>query len=55
MFRIGKNFAVPHASIILKNSVLSLNNFPLEPSNPFFEDMMRSLYTFADKYGFDRN
>jgi hypothetical protein len=51
MFRIGKNFAVPHASVVLKDPVLSLNNSPLEPGNPFFESMMRSLREFANKYG----
>ncbi|WP_373542756.1 alpha/beta hydrolase [Chamaesiphon sp.] len=51
MFRIGKNFAVPHASIVLKSPVLSFNNSPLEPSNPFFDKMTKSLHTFADKYG----
>jgi esterase/lipase len=48
MFRIGKNFAVPHASVGLKNPVLSLNHSPLEPSNLFFDQMMASLYIFAD-------
>jgi esterase/lipase len=47
MFKIGKNFAVPHASVVLKNPVLSINNSPLEPHNPFFGEMMRSLHTFA--------
>jgi esterase/lipase len=47
MFRIGKNFAVPHASIVLKNPVLSINNSLLEPKNPFFDDMMTALHTFA--------
>ncbi|PSB53046.1 alpha/beta hydrolase [Chamaesiphon polymorphus] len=50
MFRIGKNFAVPHASVVLKNPVLSVNNSPLEPSNSFFDQMMESLYVFADKH-----
>lgn len=50
MFRIGKNFGVPHASVILKDPVLSLNNSPLEPSNPFFESMMESLRAFADRH-----
>jgi esterase/lipase len=50
MFRIGKNFAVPHASIVLKDPVLSLNNSPLEPKNIFFESMMESLRIFADRY-----
>jgi esterase/lipase len=47
MFRIGKNFSVPHASVVLKNPVLSLNNSPLEPSNLFFDQMIGSLYEFA--------
>ncbi len=47
MFRIGKNFAVPHASIVLKNPIFSINNSPLEPKNPFFDDMMKALHTFA--------
>ncbi|WP_310415971.1 alpha/beta fold hydrolase [Chamaesiphon sp. OTE_8_metabat_110] len=51
IFRIGKNFAVPHASVALKNPVLSINNSPLEPSNPFFDQMMKSLHVFADKHG----
>ncbi|WP_310425865.1 serine aminopeptidase domain-containing protein [Chamaesiphon sp. VAR_48_metabat_135_sub] len=51
MFRIGKNFGVPHASIVLKDPVLSLNNSPLEPKNIFFESMMESLRVFADRYG----
>jgi esterase/lipase len=50
MFRIGKNFGVPHASVVLKDPVLSLNNSPLEPSNPFFESMMESLCKFADRH-----
>jgi esterase/lipase len=49
MFRIGKNFAVPHASVVLKYPVLSLNHSPLEPSNPFFDKMMESLHVFADR------
>jgi esterase/lipase len=47
MFRIGKNFAVPHASIVLKSPICSLNNSPLEPHNPFFVEMMKSLHSFA--------
>jgi esterase/lipase len=50
MFRIGKNFAIPHASVGLKNSVLSSNKSPLEPSNPFFDQMMESLREFAGTY-----
>jgi esterase/lipase len=51
MFRIGKNFGVPHASVVLKDPVLSLNNSPLEPSNIFFESMMESLHNFAKRHG----
>jgi esterase/lipase len=50
MFRIGKNFAIPHASVGLKNPVLSINKSPLEPSNPFFDQMMESLREFAGTY-----
>jgi esterase/lipase len=50
MFRIGKNFAIPHASVGLKNPVLSINNSPLEPENPFFDQMMESLRIFADTH-----
>jgi hypothetical protein len=48
MFRIGKNFAIPHASIGLKNPVVSSNKSPLEPSNPFFDQMMESLIQIPD-------
>lgn len=50
MFRIGINFAVPHASLVLKSPVLSKNNSPLEPRNPFFEEMIQSLHDFAKRY-----
>jgi esterase/lipase len=50
MFRISKSFAVPHASIVLKNPVFSANSSPLEPSNPFFSEMMKSVQMFAIKY-----
>jgi esterase/lipase len=50
LFRIGKYFGVPHASVVLKNPILSKNNSPLEPSNPFFETMMTSLHVFANKH-----
>ncbi len=50
MFKIGKNFAVPHASVVLKSPVCSINNSPLEPHNPFFLEMMKSLRLFAIKH-----
>jgi esterase/lipase len=49
MFRIGSNFAVPHASLVLKSPVLSQNNSPLEPRNPFFKEMMESLQRFVEQ------
>jgi esterase/lipase len=36
MFRIGKKFSIPHASVVLYHPVFSINNSPLEPRNPFF-------------------
>ncbi|MGD1872782.1 MAG: alpha/beta hydrolase [Mastigocoleus sp.] len=50
LFRIGKNFFVPHTSVLLKSIVKSPNGSPLEPSNPFFDEMMESIYGFAKKY-----
>jgi esterase/lipase len=50
LFRIGKDFGVPHASVVLKNPIVSSNKSPLEPRNPFFDDMMQSLQVFADRH-----
>jgi esterase/lipase len=50
IFRINKSFAVPHASIVLNHPVFSKNSSPLEPSNPFFLEMMKSVQMFASKY-----
>jgi esterase/lipase len=50
IFRISKSFAVPHASIVLNHPVFSKNSSPLEPSNPFFSEMMKSVQLFAIKY-----
>ncbi len=50
MFRIGKCFNVPHASVVLKNPVLSKNNSPLEPANPFFRSMLITLHDFAKNH-----
>ena len=50
MFRIGKCFNVPHASVVLKNLVLSRNNSPLESANPFFDSMLVALHEFAKKH-----
>ncbi|ABW33453.1 alpha/beta hydrolase [Acaryochloris marina] len=48
-YRIGKHFNVPHASVVLKEPVLALNGSPLEPKNPFFEEMMNSIQEFVSK------
>jgi esterase/lipase len=50
LFRMSKSFAIPHASVVLQTPVFSPNNSPLEPSNPFFMEMMRSLHTFASQH-----
>jgi esterase/lipase len=50
MFRIGKRFNVPHASVTLKNPVLSRNHSPLEPANPFFDSMLAALHDFAKNH-----
>jgi esterase/lipase len=50
MFRIGQSFGVPHASVVLKNPIFSINNSPLEPQNPFFQEMMSSINAFTLKY-----
>lgn len=47
LFRIGKDFQVPHASVVLKEDVRARNGSPLEPRNPFFEDMMLALEDFV--------
>jgi esterase/lipase len=51
MFRIGKYFGVPHASIVLKNPVLSKNQSPLEPANPFFNTMIYGINDFSKRHG----
>lgn len=50
IFRIGKYFGVPHASIVLKDSVLSKNQSPLEPANPFFNSMINAIHDFSKKH-----
>ena len=49
-FRIGKNFHVPHASVVLKEDVLAKNGSPLEPKNPFFDKMMNAVNKFQKKH-----
>lgn len=42
LFTINKAFAVPHASVVLKQTVFGDSGSPLEPANPFFDEMMRA-------------
>jgi esterase/lipase len=46
-FRIAKDFHVPHASIVLEEDVRAKNGSPLEPSNPFFNEMMDRACEFS--------
>jgi esterase/lipase len=50
IFRIGKYFGVPHASVVLKDPVFSRNNSPLESANPFYSHMINSIHDFSRKY-----
>ncbi len=50
LFRIGKDFQVPHASVVLEEDVRARNGSPLEPRNPFFDDMMSSLQGFVGRH-----
>jgi esterase/lipase len=49
-FRIGKSFAVPHASIALKEHIFAENGSPLESKNPFFHEMMEAMHRFARQH-----
>ena len=44
-FRIGPNFHVPHASIVLNQIAYGKSGSPLEPANPFFAAMMNNALT----------
>lgn len=48
-FRIGKDFHIPHASVVLKEPVFASNGSPMEPANPFFDKMMLTLHLFTQK------
>ncbi len=48
--RIGKYFHVPHASVVLKEDVLAKNGSPLEPKNPFFDEMMSAANKFQKQH-----
>ena len=51
-FRIGKSYHVPHASVVLAEDVISVNQSPLEPKNPFFDLMMNRIQKFLEKYNY---
>ena len=46
LFRIGKEFDVPHASVVLKDPVTN-NGKLLEKANPQFREMLRALAEFG--------
>jgi len=47
LYRIGPDFQVPHASVVLDDHVYADNGSPLEPANPLFQPMMRALRAFV--------
>ncbi|MEM9276619.1 MAG: alpha/beta fold hydrolase [Cyanobacteria bacterium P01_F01_bin.143] len=49
-FRIGKNYHVPHASVVLAEDVISYNESPLEPKNPFFDLMINRIQRFLERF-----
>ncbi|MGK7895681.1 MAG: alpha/beta hydrolase [Xenococcus sp. (in: cyanobacteria)] len=49
-FRIGKDFQVSHASMVLESDVRAENGSPLEQKNPFFEEMMNLVNEFQKKH-----
>jgi len=49
-FRIGKYFHVPHASVVLKDDIRANNSCPLEPKNPFFDEMMNTVCQFQEQH-----
>lgn len=49
-FRIGQNFHVSHANIVLKEDLFANNGSPLEPKNPVFKQMMNVAYRFQKQY-----
>ena len=51
LFRFGRDFSVPHASVVLRDPILSLGNrSPLEPANPFFGSMIEAAHVFARRH-----
>lgn len=46
-YRMGKALSIPHASVVLENDVLAEDGSPLEPKNPFFNEMMNRVSLFV--------
>ena len=49
-FRMGKHFNISHASVVLKELVRAENGSPLEPANPYFDEMMTAIKMFSEKH-----
>ncbi|MEL6442043.1 MAG: alpha/beta hydrolase [Cyanobacteria bacterium J06621_8] len=49
-YRMGKHFNISHASVVLKEPVKADNGSPLEPANPFFDEMMAAIKVFSEKH-----
>lgn len=47
LYRIGPDFQVSHASVVLDEPVRARNGSPLEPANPLFTDMFAALRDFV--------
>ena len=50
---MGKTLGVPHASVVLENNVLAEDGSPLEPKNPFFDEMMNRVSLFVNQKLFE--
>ena len=48
-YRMGNTLGVPHASVVLENDVLSVDGSPLEPKNPYFNQMMNRVTLFINQ------
>lgn len=49
-FCIGKEYNVPHASVVLQEDLITSNGFLLEPKNPLFSKMMQAVHCFARQH-----
>ncbi|MGK7930962.1 MAG: alpha/beta hydrolase [Microcystaceae cyanobacterium] len=48
-FRMGQDFNISHASVVLKDHVMAENGSPLEAANPFFNEMMNLAGKLVEK------